>query len=73
MATSMAYSPRELIALDVLALLVAGFILRSRFPVLPTWALMMMSSFIVIIVGLLPAKEVERAVNLDVVMKPVPP
>jgi len=58
----------KFIASLILLYLIVGLILRSRKPRIPIWALLASSSFMVVVSGLTSIDEIEKAVDLNVVL-----
>ncbi|MDI9645853.1 MAG: SLC13 family permease [Archaeoglobales archaeon] len=54
--------------LAVLIFLVAGLVVRSKKPWIPVWCIMAFSSFMVVSSGLVSFDEVDRVVNMDVIL-----
>ncbi|MEM2801965.1 MAG: SLC13 family permease [Archaeoglobaceae archaeon] len=54
--------------LIVLIFLVAGLVVRSKRPWIPVWCIMAFSSFMVVSFGLVGFDEIDRVVNMDVIL-----
>ncbi|MEM2596842.1 MAG: SLC13 family permease, partial [Candidatus Caldarchaeum sp.] len=52
----------------VLALLLGGVVLRSRFPKVPIWSIMILSTSITLLLGLVGMDEAIQLIDLDVIM-----
>jgi len=58
---------KELTATALIAFLTTSLIVRSRWPWIPVWAIMMFTSFIAVVTGLIKFDEVGRHIDLDVI------
>lgn len=63
-----AYNWKFLSGLVVLIFLVSGLVVRSRRPQIPVWCIMAFSSFITVSLGLVSLDEINRTVNMDVIL-----
>lgn len=54
--------------LIVLIFLVVGLVLRSRKPWIPVWGIMAFSSFMVVSFGLVSFDEIDKVINMDVIL-----
>jgi len=59
---------QQLVALAVVIYLVTALIVRARWPWIPVWAIMALSSFIMVITGIVPIDDLGSAIDLNVVL-----
>ncbi|MEM2203237.1 MAG: SLC13 family permease [Sulfolobales archaeon] len=58
----------QAVALAVLLFLISALILRARKPGIPVWSIMAMTSFIIVVSGIIPIDELGSVIDLNVIL-----